>query len=187
VLLATPFMAATLGLYLAAWTLMMAGMMLPSVAPLVALYARAARSREQVLLSVAYLAWWSATGLVAYAADLRLDLDAGIVLIAAGVYELTPLKAACLQGCRAPVDFLVQRWRRGAVGALRLGSAHALYCIGCCWALMAVLVLAAAMSLAWAAVLAAIVFAQKVLPAPRWSSAVTGVAFLLTGILLEVM
>jgi len=186
-LLASPFMAEALAPYLAVWTLMMTAMMLPSVGPLVTLYARTARTQDQALLVLGYLGVWSATGLVAYAADMRLEVNAAIVLFAAAAYELTPLKAACLRGCRAPVDFLVVRWRGGRLGALRLGIEHAVYCVGCCWALMAVLVLAAAMSLVWAAVLAVMLFAQKVLPAPRWSSVATAFALAVAGVLTEVM
>jgi predicted metal-binding membrane protein len=185
-LLASPFMAENLAPYLGLWTLMMTAMMLPSVAPLVALYAGSARSQEQALLVLAYLGVWSATGLVAHAADMRLDVNAGIVLFAAAAYELTPVKAACLWRCRAPVDFLVVHWHRGRLGALRLGVEHAVYCVGCCWALMAVLVLAAAMSLVWAAVLATAVLVQKVLPAPRWSSLATAFALAVAGLVAVV-
>jgi predicted metal-binding membrane protein len=178
-------MAENLAPYLAMWTLMMAAMMLPSVAPLVTLYAGSARSLDQALLVVAYLGVWSGIGLIAYAADMRLEVNAAIVLFAAAAYELTPLKAACLRRCRAPVDFLVVHWHRGRVGALRLGVEHAVYCVGCCWALMAVVVLAAAMSLVWAAALAAVLFVQKVLPAPSWSSIATALALAVAGVLTE--
>jgi predicted metal-binding membrane protein len=170
--------------YLGMWTLMMTAMMLPSVAPLVALYAGSARAQQQAVLVLAYLGVWSATGLIAYAADMRLDVNAGIVLLGAAAYELTPLKSACLRRCRTPVDFLVVRWRPGRRGALRLGIEHALYCVGCCWALMAVLVLAAAMSLVWAAVLAVTVLVQKVLPAPTWSSRATAFALGVAGLVV---
>jgi predicted metal-binding membrane protein len=100
---------------------------------------------------------------------------------------VTPLKRACLQGCRAPVDFLMSHWRSGPFGALGLGLEHAAYCVGCCWALMAVLVLAAAMSLWWAAVLAAILFVQKVLPGPRWSPIATAAGLVAAAVLTEVL
>jgi predicted metal-binding membrane protein len=177
-------MAESLAPYLAMWTLMMTAMMLPSVAPLVALYAGSARPQEQALLVLAYLGVWSATGLVAYTVDMRVDVSAAIVLLAAAAYELTPLKAACLQRCRAPVDFLVVHWHRGRLGALRLGIEHAAYCVGCCWALMAVLVLAASMSLVWAAAIAVVVLVQKALPAPRWSSTATAFALAVAGLVV---
>jgi predicted metal-binding membrane protein len=171
-LLTTTVMADGVGIYVGMWTLMMTAMMLPSIAPLVRLHRTALATFG---LAASYLAVWAATGLLAYAADMYLDVPAALVLLVAAAYELTSVKSACLQRCRSPVDFLVTRWRGGRLGALRLGVEHAVYCVGCCWALMAVLVLAAAMSLTWAAVLAAVVFVQKVLPLPRRSSAATAV------------
>jgi predicted metal-binding membrane protein len=186
-LVANPLMAMDLAAYVGAWSLMMTAMMLPSVLPLVLLYGRAAKPQAQVLLVLAYIAIWGATGLVAYAADMHLDVPAWTVLLAAAAYEITPLKRACLQGCRAPVDFLMSHWRRGPLGALGLGLEHAAYCVGCCWALMAVLVLAAAMSLWWAAALAGVLFVQKVLPAPRWSPIATAAGLVVVAVLTEVL
>jgi predicted metal-binding membrane protein len=182
-LLATSVMADALGVYVGMWTLMMTAMMLPSIAPLVRLHRTALAT---VGLAAAYLAVWAATGLLAYAADMYLDVPAALVLLVAAAYELTPVKSACLSRCRSPVDFLFTRWRGGRLGALRLGVEHAAYCLGCCWALMAVLVLAAAMSLAWAAALAAVVFVQKVLPLPRWSSAATAAVLAGAAVILTV-
>jgi predicted metal-binding membrane protein len=176
-------MAADIGTYVGLWTLMMTAMMLPSIAPLVQLQRT---TQGTMLLAAGYLGVWAATGFLAYAADMYVDVGAGLVLLAAAAYEVTPLKAACLRRCRAPVDFLFTRWHGGRFGALRLGLEHAVYCVGCCWALMAVLVLAAAMSLAWAAVLASIVLVQKILPLPRWSSAATAVALALAAVIVEV-
>jgi predicted metal-binding membrane protein len=186
-LVASSTMTEKLGVYVSLWTLMMTAMMLPSVLPLVLLYGRSAQWEQQTLLAGAYIGVWSLTGFVAYTADMRFDLAAAPVLLVAAAYELTPLKAGCLRRCRAPVDFLVVHWRRGRIGALRLGIEHAVYCLGCCWALMAVLVLAASMSLVWAAVLAAVLFTQKVLPAPRWSSLATAIGLVFAAILVEVM
>jgi len=154
--------------FLGAWALMMTAMMLPSAAPLVLVHARAGRGTA--FLTTGYLLVWAATGAAAYAVTKLVDpmivsdTVKGAVLVAAGVYQLTPAKSVCLKRCRSPVDFLMQRWHQGRVGALRLGFAHGLFCVGCCWALMAVLVLAVAMSPAWAAAIAAVVFAEKVLP-----------------------
>jgi predicted metal-binding membrane protein len=186
-LVASATMTEKLGVYVSLWTLMMTAMMLPSVLPLVLLYGRSAQWEQQALLTSAYIGVWGLTGFVAYTVDMRFDLAAAAVLLVAAAYELTPLKAACLRRCRAPVDFLIVHWRRGRIGALRLGIEHAVYCLGCCWALMAVLVLAASMSLAWAAVLAAVLFTQKVLPAPRWSSLATAIGLVFAAILVEVM
>jgi predicted metal-binding membrane protein len=171
------------GAYVGTWTLMMTAMMLPSITPLVLVYRAPA---EALPLALGYLAVWASTGLLAYAADMYVDVAAGLVLLAAAAYELTPLKTACLRRCRVPVDFLFTHWHSGPTGALRLGVEHAVYCVGCCWALMAVLVLAAAMSLAWAAVLAAALFAQKVLPLPRWSSAAAALTLAVAALIVEV-
>ena len=103
-----------------------------------------------------------------------------LVLAAAGLYELTPAKARFLRRCRDPVGFLMSRWRGSPAGALRLGVEHGLVCLGCCWALMAVLVVAAAMGLAWAALIALVVFAEKVLPGERiWRLATAAALFAL--------
>lgn len=172
-LAAAPHSMALTG-YLAAWTLMMTAMMLPSIAPLVLLY-----RGSRIVLALGYLLVWSALGLVPYALmDWTMTTEsarAAAVLALAGVYELTPLKRACLRHCQSPATFLMQRFDRGA---FRLGVEHALWCTGCCVGLMAVLVFAAAMNLLWAAAIAAIVFAQKVLPvstAPAW---ITGIALI---------
>ena len=161
-----------------AWVAMMTAMMLPSAAPLVLLYARGAAARQRVELVFGYLAVWALIGLPVYAAQDVLPASApaiAAVLAVAGVYQFTPLKDACLRTCRTPANFLMERWRRSAV---RLGAEHGLYCVGCCWALMAVLVVAGAMGIAWAAGIAAIVFAEKVLPGGEWAARTGGVALL---------
>ncbi len=157
--------------FLAGWTLMMAAMMLPSILPLAAL----ARG-GYVWLAAGYLAIWGAVGLVPWEL-MENDLSPGlpVVLALAGAYELTPLKGACLSRCRNPAGFLVKHHKSGP---FRLGVEHGLWCIGCCAGLMLVLVLAASMSLRWAAVIAAIVFAQKVLPLGETSARVTGLALI---------
>lgn len=160
-------MSTSLVPFLVGWTVMMTAMMLPSVAPLLLLHRRARRGTT--LLAGGYLLVWAATGVAAYAAARFVDLGgrsgvAAVILIAAGLYQLTPLKIVCLRRCRNPRDFLMQRWHGGRLGVMRLGLEHGVYCVGCCWVLMVVLVLAGAMSLAWAAVIAVIVFAEKVLP-----------------------
>jgi predicted metal-binding membrane protein len=160
--------------YLAGWTLMMTAMMLPSIAPLVLLY-----RGSRLVLSAGYLLVWAALGVVPYSAmywSMTTDPHrAALVLALAGIYELTPLKRACLRHCQSPATFLMQHFNHGA---LRLGVAHAIWCTGCCLGLMAVLVFAAAMNLAWAAAIAVVVFVQKALPigaAPAW---ITGAALI---------
>jgi predicted metal-binding membrane protein len=166
--------------FLAGWTLMMAAMMLPSIAPLVLLY-----RGPRTVLAAGYLAVWGALGLLPYAAmEWGLEPALPLVLALAGVYELTPLKHACLRRCRSAAAFLMERYRSGP---LRLGVEHALWCAGCCVGLMAVLVLAASMGLLWAAAIAAAVFVQKALPLGELSSRLTGVALLVAAVAVTVV
>jgi predicted metal-binding membrane protein len=165
--------------FLAGWTLMMAAMMLPSIAPLVRLH-----RGPRLPLATGYVAVWSAIGLLPYAAmEWGLEPALPVVLALAGVYELTPLKTACLSRCRNAATFLMERYRSGP---LRLGAEHAVWCAGCCAGLMAVLVLAAAMGLVWAAAIAAVVFVQKVLPFPELSSRLAGVGLVAAAIVVGV-
>jgi predicted metal-binding membrane protein len=174
--------------WLGAWTAMMAAMMLPSASPLVLLYAKQANAGHSVLLMAGYLLVWATVGLAAYAVDMRLPDPGngvvGAVLIAAGVYQLTPVKTACLKRCRNPADFLVTHWHRGRVGALRLGIEHGAFCIGCCWALMAVLVVAGSMSLAWVLAIALVVAGEKLLPRGPLLGRVGGIGLLIAGIVV---
>jgi predicted metal-binding membrane protein len=178
------------GLWLVAWTAMMAAMMLPSAAPLVLLYGRRSSTTNSAILMSGYLLTWAAVGLAAYAIDMSLpdppSAAVAAVLIAAGVYQLTPLKSACLKGCRSPLEFLVTRWRSGRAGAFRLGAEHGAYCVGCCWALMAVLVIAGAMGLIWVIATAATVAIEKLLPAGQWLGRVGGIALVAAGIAVAI-
>jgi predicted metal-binding membrane protein len=170
---------------------MMAAMMLPSLAPTVALYARMTRRRgidRALLFATGYLLAWGAAGILAYgvfelgrhAFGRQLAWHAGgrpfaaAVLAAAAVYELTPLKDACLGRCRSPLGYLLGRWRDGRRGALAMGSRYAGWCLGCCWALMAALFALGIMSLAWMAFVAALIALEKTLPWRRiatWGTA----------------
>jgi predicted metal-binding membrane protein len=176
------------GLWIGAWTVMMAAMMLPSTSPLVLLYARQSTAPSSALLAIGYVAVWAGVGLAAYAIDMRLpdpsDRVVGAVLIGAGLYQLTPLKTACLTRCRNPADFLVTHWRRGRVGALRLGVEHGAYCVGCCWALMGVLIVAGSMGLAWVLAIALVVAGEKLLPAGQLLGRLGGVGLLIAGIIV---
>ena len=175
-----------LGWFVGVWVLMMAAMMFPSVAPTVALYSRMTRRRNPVrpvLFTAAYLLVWSAVGVFSYGLfelgrnwfGAQLSWDAGgrwaaaAVIAAAAVYELTPLKNACLARCRSPLGFLLGNWREGSAGAVEMGAKHAAWCVGCCWALMAALFALGVMSLVWMAVVAAVITAEKTLP---WRRAV---------------
>lgn len=169
------------GLFLLTWLVMMAAMMLPSIVPFTVGVARLMRLRGAgsggtVTMTIAYVLVWAGTGILAYPALRGLQMaSAGptdvavrvgaVVLIAAGIYQFTPLKRVCLRRCRSPL-FLVmqhgQRATRSRLGALQAGIRHGAYCLGCCWALIAVLLAAGAMSLAWMGAIAAIVALEKV-------------------------
>jgi predicted metal-binding membrane protein len=170
-----------LGWFIGVWVVMMAAMMFPSVAPTVALYARMTRQRSParpLLFAAAYLVVWSAVGLLSYGLfelgkawfGTALSWDAGgrwfaaAVLGVAAIYELTPLKNVCLAKCRSPLGFLLGSWRDGSAGAVEMGSKHAVWCVGCCWALMAALFALGVMSLVWMAVVAALIAAEKTIP-----------------------
>ena len=181
--------AGWLGAAFGMWALMMVAMMLPSAAPMILIYARlpgagAARTglRLTTAFAIAYVAVWTAFSAVAAAAQAQLISSglvdaaalavgdrqlAGLLLILAGLYQLTPLKEACLGQCRSPVAFIMRHARPGAAGAIRLGLFHGLYCLGCCWALMVLLFVGGVMNLAWVAMLALVVLAEKLAPA-RW-------------------
>lgn len=170
-----------LGWFMGVWVVMMAAMMLPSLAPTVALYARMTRRRGTslaLLFTSGYLLVWGAAGAVAYgsfragrsAFGGELSWQAGgrwlaaAVLALAALYELTPLKDACLGKCRSPLGFLLGTWREGRSGALQMGCRHAGWCLGCCWALMAALFALGVMNLAWMALVASLVALEKTLP-----------------------
>jgi predicted metal-binding membrane protein len=103
------------------------------------------------------------------------------VLLAAGVFQLSPLKQVCLRACRSPLGFFLGHWRAGRRGSLVLGWSHAMYCLGCCWALMVVLVAAGAMGLRWVLLITAVVAAEKLLPGGEWLARAAGGALLLLG------
>jgi predicted metal-binding membrane protein len=170
-----------LGWFLGVWVVMMAAMMFPSVAPTIALYAQMARRRwagAPLLFAAGYLIAWAAAGAAAYGlfaagravlgGPLAWDAGgrwlAGGTLALAAVYELTPLKDVCLSKCRSPLGFLLGSWRDGRRGALELGARHGVWCVGCCWALMAALFALGVMSLVWMAVVAALIAFEKTLP-----------------------
>jgi predicted metal-binding membrane protein len=99
----------------------------------------------------------------------------GLLLLAAGVFQFTPLKHACLSQCRAPFDFIMTRWREGARGAFRMGVEHGLFCTGCCWALMGLLFVAGVMNIVWIAAITLLVGLEKLFPRGIWLSSATGV------------
>jgi predicted metal-binding membrane protein len=170
----------SLGFYLGVWLTMTAAMMLPSTMPVVIAYRHVGRHPRAgtTFFLGGYLAAWTGYGLVAFAvyrgvraaapAFLRWDSGgryvAGAALAAAGLYELTPLKSLCLHHCRSPLGFVLGHWRPGRLGALWMGTEHGTYCVGCCFGLMLALFVLGLMSLLWMAVVAALIFAEKVFP-----------------------
>jgi predicted metal-binding membrane protein len=188
----------------AMWWVMMIAMMIPSATPFVLLYARvmrhAATQNPQAVtyvstatLVVGYLIAWLAFSFVACAIQYALQRGGAIspmmlwsqsallsaaVLAAAGCYQLSPLKLACLQQCRSPAQFLTQHWRKGRSGALRMGIEHGVWCVGCCWLLMALLFVGGVMNLVWIAFLAVLVLIEKLLPAGAITSRFSGAVFI---------
>ena len=195
--------APSLSIVIAMWWVMMIAMMLPSAAPAILLYGRVRRHRgsdpaigSSWLFVLGYLLAWLGFSLIAAGAQwalvearqvdamaLRLTRPvwAGALLIAAGLYQLSPLKLACLRQCRSPAQFISRHWRPGAAGALRLGLLHGAYCVGCCWLLMALLFVGGAMNLALVAALAALVAVEKVARVGPVAARVIGVALILGG------
>jgi predicted metal-binding membrane protein len=180
------------------WWLMMGAMMLPAAAPAVLLYAQARRQRAPSGASLpapstflaGYALAWLAFSLVAAlvqrlaaGADMRVQDPAlaAILLVAAGAYQLSPLKGACLSHCRSPAQFFSRHWRAGPFGALRLGILHGAYCVGCCWLLMALLFAGGVMNLALVALLTAAVSAEKLLPNGPLVARLSGIALIVGG------
>jgi len=199
----------SLSFYVSAWVVMMAAMMFPSISPMVRTYALVERSRRArrglgeptaaiVAFVAGYLFIWTGFGLAAYVIlelvralgiealswDAAGPYLAGGVIFAAAIYQLTPLKDACLSRCRGPLDFLIERWRDGVGGALRLGVEHGAWCVGCCWALMAALFALGAMSIAWMVLIAAMIAVEKLLPSKRLAN--RGIAVVLAALGLAV-
>jgi predicted metal-binding membrane protein len=191
----------TIGFFIGVWVVMMAAMMFPSIAPMVLMHLRIQEGRRDrgqpaavgatTLFVAGYLIIWATAGLLGYAIfqlgeAISRDLFswdsggpylAGGVIIAASIYQLTPLKDACLRKCRSPFMFLMTRWQPGRLGALRMGVEHGGWCVGCCWMLMAALFALGVMSIGWMAFVAALIATEKLLP---WKAlANRGIAVLL--------
>jgi predicted metal-binding membrane protein len=178
----------TFGFWVTAWVVMMGAMMFPSIAPMVVMYARIQEGKRSkgenpplgatAVFVGGYLLAWSAAGLAGYAIlSVGQELSpgflawneagpyvAGAVILAAAIYQLTPLKDICLSKCRSPFAFLLTAWKPGRVGALRMGVEHGGWCVGCCWALMAALIALGVMSVGWMVFVAALIAVEKLLP-----------------------
>ncbi|WP_175963537.1 DUF2182 domain-containing protein [Burkholderia pyrrocinia] len=187
---------------IAMWWVMMIAMMTPSAAPLVMLYRRVLRHRgadgsgaafTSVSLLAGYLAAWLAFSIGAALLQALLQpaglisammlwsksaVLSAVVLALAGLYQFSPLKRACLRQCRAPAGFLVSHWRPGVVGSFLLGARHGMYCVGCCWLLMALLFVGGVMNVVWIAALSLFVFAEKILPGGDLVGRVLGVVLI---------
>ena len=185
------------------WWIMMVAMMLPSAAPMVLLFAavnRKQRERGAIyvptgIFALGYLVVWGAFSLAATALQWGLErtgllssmmtststLLGGTVLVAAGLWQLTPLKHACLRHCRSPLHFLSHNWRKGRFGALCMGLEHGAFCLGCCWFLMGLLFYGGVMNLYWIAGLAAYVLLEKIVPAGHWLGYATGAVLVVWG------
>jgi len=192
------------GAVFAMWVVMMIGMMTPSVAPMILIYARVGRQvadegrplAASAWFALGYLLSWITFSLAATSAQWALERAALLTpmmesannilgatfMIIAGLYQWTPFKEACLSYCQTPVGFILRYgFRREATGALVLGVRHGLYCIGCCWAVMALLFVAGVMNLFWIAALSALVLAEKVVPLGQLVPRIAGIAFMAGG------
>ena len=183
----------------AMWSAMMIAMMVPSAAPVILLYATVHRRSQDSPPATAaflagYLACWLGFSLLAawlqvaatspMSMALGSQIVSGTLLIAAGLYQLSPLKDACLGRCRSPAQFLARHYRPGPTGVVRLGLLHGAYCLGCCWLLMAVLFVVGVMNIAWVAALTLLVAAEKLLPGGQWIARTAGAGLIAWGALL---
>jgi predicted metal-binding membrane protein len=199
-----PWTATEFGVGLAMWAVMMVAMMVPTAAPMTLMYAAVARKAAAQHNPVAptfvfvagYIAMWTVFSLVATIAQYALDraallspmmvstshLFGAALLIAAGIYQFTPLKNACLRNCRAPAHFISRYWSAGNLGAFRMGLRLGAYCVGCCWILMGLLFVGGVMNLLWIAAIAVFVLLEKTVPFGAVSGRVAGAAMILVGV-----
>jgi predicted metal-binding membrane protein len=188
------------------WMVMMVGMMLPGAAPMILLFATINRKMSigdapyvpTALFTLGYLLVWTAFSLLATILQAALQqatllspmlvstsgVLGGTLFITAGFYQWTPLKRACLDKCRSPLDFILFRWRSGPVGALQMGIEHGSYCLGCCWALMVLLFVGGVMNLLWVAAITVVVLTEKLARGGEWIAHVGGAAMLAVGMYL---
>jgi predicted metal-binding membrane protein len=194
------------GLIFAMWWAMMVAMMLPGAAPMLLLFARVNRSQKAQdrpyvptgIFASGYLTAWGGFSLLAAGLQWGLEqLDllgpmmtaanywlGGAILLAAGLWQLTPLKGVCLRHCRSPLSFLAQQWRPGRLGAFRMGLEHGAYCLGCCWFLMGLLFFGGIMNLFWIAGLACFILLEKTIPMGHWFGRIAGVCFAAWGVVM---
>lgn len=201
--MASPTIGLRAPLFLAIWVVMMVAMMFPTAAPMILTFhqVQAGKRRNGAafvstwIFVAGYMLVWMLAGVIAYAAALAAEAVAahaalsletaarigGAVLVAAGLYQLTPLKDLCLSKCRTPITFIMTSWREGAAGALRMGLVHGFYCLGCCWLLFAILFPLGIMNIAVMAGITLVVFAEKALPLGRPAARATAAALVAYG------
>jgi predicted metal-binding membrane protein len=206
-LMAPPWTAQYAAMIFLMWVIMMAAMMLPSAAPAILLVVALTKQhgerhavRASGEFTVGYVAVWGAFSLIATGLQWALDragllsaimasgsvVLAASLLFAAGLYQLTPLKQACLRRCRSPLEFLTRYWRRDPLGPMRAGAWHGAYCLGCCWMLMALLFVGGLMNMLWIAGLALLVLIEKLTPLGPRLSQLAGVGLMGWGVFLLV-
>ena len=203
-----PWSGVELLLLFVMWGVMMVAMMTPSASPMILMFSAMNRRRAEHqgpvvrtgLFVVGYLVAWTAYSAAAATAQWVLHGVAlvspmmvstspylgGGLLVAAGIFQWTPLKRACLTQCRSPMGFVMTEWREGPLGALIMGIRHGVYCVGCCWVLMALLFVAGVMNLVWVAAIATFVLVEKVVPAGERVGQVAGVVLVLAGVALMI-
>lgn len=192
--------------FLILWLTMMSAMMLPSVAPMITTYSALSKQRNSHnhllaptwIFLLGYLISWGSFGVLAYVTTLVLPivernlpafgtphvLLMATVLLLAGVYQFTPLKNLCLAQCRRPLGFIMHHWKEGRLGVIRMGIDHGLYCIGCCWTLMAILVVMGMMNIAWMLLLALLIFIEKIDKRGIFVGKIVGAGFITAGLLI---
>ena len=185
------------------WWVMMVAMMLPSAAPMILIFSTINRKQresgrphvETSLFVLGYLVTWAGFSLIAVILQWAFEqtghlspmlvgtnvIFGSVLLLAAGIYQLTPIKHACLRHCRSPLAFLSANWQQGPRGALRMGLVHGAFCVGCCWFLMGLLFLGGVMNLYWIAGIALFVLFEKTVPAGHWLSYASGIALFVWG------
>jgi predicted metal-binding membrane protein len=203
-----PWVSSELLLLFVMWAVMMVAMMAPTAAPMVLTFAAVNRRRQSQrpyvsasFFLMGYLLAWTIFSALATVAQRFLHgvallspsmvstsaLLGAAILIVAGVFQLTPLKHACLAHCRTPLSFIMNEWREGAGGALWMGVKHGVYCLGCCWILMLLLFVTGVMNLIWVGVITAFVMIERIAPGVKWISRVAGVGLIAWGMWLLVM
>jgi predicted metal-binding membrane protein len=200
-----PWTAADIFFTFAMWAVMMVGMMAGTVLPMLLLFAGTQAGRGErgaapgVLIfglgyftvwigfsALAALAQWGLHGAAMLSPVMKTSSSglAGVILLAAGAYQLTPWKGTCLTHCRSPLGFLMTNWREGKLGAIQMGVHHGAYCLGCCWALMCVLFVVGVMNLVWVATLTVLVVIEKIGPAGAIVARIAGAVFVVRGLFL---